>query len=600
MEHIDINLLPVGQGAMNLIEIYDNMDRLIHLTLIDCGHDRSRPVSYDSLPRITAKCVDYVAEKMQQRFIQGGEFYLDYVLITHRDSDHWTLFDNLLERLFGTKEVTHTSENILYLQKDLSDDITEDYFENRRQNLYTYSRTYTFPAGEEEITIEYQYTTDLNVQERPRSNVYFQDNLRRVAAVFTLNDFNNPTTPDSCKFYDLKSRECVLNVSLLRWALNPNMVCITGILGTAEYEWDKKYQIPEQLKAKWDIWILFLKDLVPSLDKFREILRLEAILEEGFSEDGFLHYTVDDIIATLDTHQPLENIARQFLWGGYVPADQSTHGNKTGVGKLRARSDLLGRFDALEVSSGQSFGLIEPFHLNIQERLSPEQLHENSVWNSEPTNSPAILRNGTSAVSLLLNTGNDEFQKFLFTGDATVHTFYALYQSKALANSQNSIWTAPHHGSYTTSKGSLYDEELDVDTDIFPFFLEEGNPGAIVMEAGYENRHGHPNYTFCDWAFEGLGYTESACDPHYIYYNKNDTRNAAWTYEEIDVPLYSGVSSFDGAHAVGLIHNFTLFPATEYIHNEIIWDSLARTLPHAKESACPKAIPSPHLFFRRT
>lgn len=597
MEHIDINLLPVGQGAMNLIEIYDSLDRLIHLTLIDCGHDRSRPVRYDSLPHITAKCVDYVASKMQQRFIQGGEFYLDYVLITHRDSDHWTLFDNLLERLFGTKEVTHTSENILYLQKDLSDDITEDYFENLRQKLYTYSRTYTFPAGEKEITIEYQYTINLNVQESPRSNVYFQDNLQRVTAVFTLND---PTAPNSCKLYDLDSRECVLNVSLLRWAPNPCMVCVAGTLGTDEYVWGRTFPIPASLKTIWEIWILFLKDLTSSLTKFREILRLEPILEEGFSEGGFLNYTVDDIMETLDTHQPLENIARQFLWGGYVQADQSTHGNKTGVGKLRARSDLLGRFDALEVSSGQSFGLIEPFHLNIQERLSPEQLQGISVRNSEPTNSPAILRNGTSAVSLLLNTENDEFQKILFTGDATVHTFYALYQSNALANSQNSIWTAPHHGSYTTSKGSLYVEELKADTDIFPFFLEEGNPGAIVMEAGYENRHGHPNYTFCDWAYEGLGYMGSACDPHYIYYNKNDTRDAAWTYEEINVPLYSGVSSCDGAHAVGLIHNFTLFPATEYTHNEIIWDSLARTLPHAKESACPKDIPSPHLFYRRT
>lgn len=46
MYSITVSVLPVGQGSMNLIEVYETemfRRELVGLTMIDCGSARSRP-----------------------------------------------------------------------------------------------------------------------------------------------------------------------------------------------------------------------------------------------------------------------------------------------------------------------------------------------------------------------------------------------------------------------------------------------------------------------------------------------------------------------------------------------------------------------------
>lgn len=617
MTRIEVNLLPVGQGAMNLIEIYNMNDQLVHLSLIDCGFDRTRPVRYSSLPDCTAKSVDYAAEKMQQRFTQGGDVYIDYVLITHRDTDHWILFDNLLEKLFGTKEVTGFSENIYYLQKNIDPQTAEDFFANTDSQLYLYTRTHSSSSDRRDVRIEYEYRIDAGTTDVPKSAVYFQDNMQNVSAVLLL-DLSN----ESCTF---RSADLVTGIPILDVRLvpcpdtKPTELKIAGTHNKNTYTYDGIFPIPESLETLWDIWTPFLHDVAASDHRFDEILRLDAILEDGFSHDGFLHYTPETIMQRLTEHQQLQKIVGLFLWGGYIPADQGPRNQPSGVGKLRMRSELLSVCGAKEVVPGDKYCLSEPFYLDILERLEPERLIGIRIRESEPASQPAILRNGTSAVSLLNNAADADFQKFLFAGDATIHTLYAMFQNN-LVFIRNSIWTAPHHGSYTTSKGKYAKSEQGSPeyADLFPFLLHCFEPMAMVIQSGYLNRHGHPNITFFRWIKKVLSRKELECTAHYVYVNQNDTNTADWKLGLIDFPLYSCVSSLtpspDEPQADSVMHSFRTTPDDNtYVHFEQPMGGLpqsagspARRLPSVNPVdsgplySPPQAIPSPGLFFCRT
>lgn len=135
MYSITVSVLPVGQGSMNLIEVYETemfMRKLVGLTMIDCGSARSRPCKNTSLTENERAAVKYAAERMKQRFKQRDGLYLDNLIFTHRDSDHWVLFDNLWEELLGekgknyilVKEESHNQMGIKWLNID------ETCFEN--------------------------------------------------------------------------------------------------------------------------------------------------------------------------------------------------------------------------------------------------------------------------------------------------------------------------------------------------------------------------------------------------------------------------------------------------------------------------------------
>ena len=71
MSEVVVTVLPVGQGAMNLIEVYDDCNALVNLSLIDCGTDRTTPARFDKLDTPVRESVEYVAEKMRERLYGG-------------------------------------------------------------------------------------------------------------------------------------------------------------------------------------------------------------------------------------------------------------------------------------------------------------------------------------------------------------------------------------------------------------------------------------------------------------------------------------------------------------------------------------------------
>lgn len=90
-----LTVLPMGQGACNLIEIYgrdsnntSDPEKLIYLGMVDCGSD-------DSKENINInESFAYLWNKMYERGKVRGEDnpLIDIVLLTHRDSDHHDKF----------------------------------------------------------------------------------------------------------------------------------------------------------------------------------------------------------------------------------------------------------------------------------------------------------------------------------------------------------------------------------------------------------------------------------------------------------------------------------------------------------------------------
>jgi beta-lactamase superfamily II metal-dependent hydrolase len=80
------NCLYSGQGMCNSVEIYDDDDQLIYLMLIDFGAEKD-----------TATVRKFTLEKLKTMITKHGK--IDAMVISHSDSDHWKLMNELLKQL---------------------------------------------------------------------------------------------------------------------------------------------------------------------------------------------------------------------------------------------------------------------------------------------------------------------------------------------------------------------------------------------------------------------------------------------------------------------------------------------------------------------
>ncbi len=102
-----MTVLPMGQGACNLIEIYGkenatSEEKLVYLGMVDCGGDNFK----DSNGEIITynESYEYLKNIMLLRGKTAGmvEPYLDCVILTHRDKDHHDKFKFLDNYIMNT------------------------------------------------------------------------------------------------------------------------------------------------------------------------------------------------------------------------------------------------------------------------------------------------------------------------------------------------------------------------------------------------------------------------------------------------------------------------------------------------------------------
>lgn len=498
-----VTMLAVGQGAMNLIEIYDNIDGkkvLVNLSLIDCG-------SIDGHPASKAACeasLEYAVGKMRERYEFGDCLLLDNLLITHRDGDHWNLLDRLFRMTIGM-ETALISENIGYLRVEESDDHIENYYVNRIDSIFRYEKNY---YGECEIELTFSF------------RVNGQDVIPDMILEYEYGDdyMSVCWSPGFLHVY-------VSNDKLAD-------LCLSGKYDLYTLNGMSTWKIPSTYAGFLQVFFgrfgIFqrIKETVINMPAEHEKVMVELLKKIEISKED-----IEKAVMQNPDHVP------PFIQNVYIGGNSSASGGKFSA--MEKTLKMLSPNDVFEIEKGSFIDLYGGFRLYIIENLAVDELIQ--LTGAESVKKASIKNNATSIVSVLLLDGVPEFEKIVFTGDATVHTFYQmLLDIDEVVEYQNAIWTAPHHGAYTTIHGQIPDNEEE--REVFPVLLEQAQPKKIVISAGVENIHGHPCFWFVCDAAEVLQSMATQGMPHDIYYNTNNSNKkcgAEWKFISTQIPLYT-------------------------------------------------------------
>lgn len=89
---IDVTFLHCDQGMGTLVKIYDSLNRLAHLALLDLGSESGTKKYSDS-------ALQTVTRALSEMKKDGITPRIDLLLISHQDFDHWSLLPDLLKRI---------------------------------------------------------------------------------------------------------------------------------------------------------------------------------------------------------------------------------------------------------------------------------------------------------------------------------------------------------------------------------------------------------------------------------------------------------------------------------------------------------------------
>lgn len=542
MIEINVTMLPVGQGAMNLIEVYvveGGSRRLYDLTLIDCGFQRTRPVRLNKLPIYDKKAVEYTVGKMRERSELGDGIYLDNVIFTHRDTDHWILFDNLWEELYGGNfATTGRRERGLMgsVIRSLNDQVQETFYINVPKTIFEQQSVFNSKLvfGQPYYEIWGKHSIQGGVEKTEiifRSilsgglckAVWFRDNLEVLA--FTRENQNS-----------------ILMANLI----SDDGASMTYNLRGDTFVWKSGRPLPADDNQVRTLLVEFIQYIIQDEELHQKLEGIENLY--GFLTELFIYRPAEEITQIIMNGTPVSGVVGHIFAGGNIAADQNEKTKRlSNVGLMLKRAELLSADGVIhELAAGSSISLFEDLELQVLERLSvPDLLHiggRDIIWESR--SSSAIKNNGTSAV-LVLADGTDDFQKFFFPGDATVHTFYRMLNSDLGGWFMDAVWTAPHHGSYATNWG--YEVMRDgagkvvARRDIFPLLLGMVTPRAVVITAGCNSSHGHPNFSFLGWLQQYFCSESVTVSLHNICFNLSDTSDGEWRYTNTKYPVYTSL-----------------------------------------------------------
>lgn len=490
MSDITVYMLPVGQGAMNLITEYEGTN-LVNLVLIDCGEILIGKKDNDKLASAEAK--NFVKNMMDKRFTHSGEkVRLDYLLITHRDIDHLSF----IEDLFNVYNIALVDDDdnvcVVYKRNGYTDVYT--MFDGSKdvmcERTFYNDNTYTIHRSDDEFVIKYE-------NKRFNSKFYAQCSCNKYYS-FYINYINN-TSYGKNKYINAVSVESEKGKEI--WVFEDftmvNMVAIEGeILDHYTY----------MLNFFFELFDTYCTAFI-SKD---EIIGLFDFLEA----DSYKSY--NDIREDIGkSRQKIKAPITNCFVGGLIGQAEET---------VELLHILSQNYKDGFISNADIFEFNNPnITLEIIHYVKIEQMAKFFKSIDSPNNA-------TSAVSLLYNS-TGEF-KVLFTGDATQHTFGMIEKQNTVGMLNDAIWTAPHHGSTSSLKGVGGSVPLDK-------LLEKISVKSVVISAGYQNKFGHPHGGFIA-KFKRYFVYRAVTLPigsHDICYNRNDTKRGDWVCQATDYPI---------------------------------------------------------------
>lgn len=573
-----VTMLAVGQGAMNLIEIYDERG-LVNLSLIDCGSEDRDSASKDACK----EALHYVSEKMKERFHQGDYVMLDNLLITHGDSDHWNLLDRLFEEAVGAKITFIDREGkIRYFLNETADGYKETYYlntiEGNRSCLYEIKYCKEFEIGlsityiesSPYISVELDYTYE-------EKYFYVQWDPEFIYMIV---------------FDELLSSYDIEQQNKLPVYCNDKKFYITINNKKEEYDIPPNYE--EFIFLFYELYCYMKSDIMQIPDEHDRVIK--DLLDMGIPEKEDI-YTI--LVQNNKCHLP-------FIEKVYIGGNPYSYGTKF-TEMMQAISMCTQNDVVIKVKEGDDISLECGLKLHIIENLEVNQLQK--VIKAEAVTKASIRNNATSMVSVLLLDQNPGFKKIVFTGDATVHTFFQILfkiDPEKPYEYCNAVWTAPHHGAYTTMRGLMYEFGQKVRTEVFPKALSLMCPNQMVVSAGVNNIYGHPCHSFMEWVSEFMECNEFQDMQHTVYWNQNDHNRkcgAEWELKPVEIPLYTTYTTLQNG-SVGYQNKTFSYPSEYDVLEENILLLENRIEPEgrifgSKTIPVKEEIPSKSMFFHR-
>lgn len=512
MAEVIVSMLPVGQGAMNLIEVYEG-GQLVSLSLIDCGSETyTRQECFGSMKYVVEK-MRLRRERIDREGRKDGKVF-DLVMFTHRDSDHYNLFENLFNMAIGKRVIlanwNDLNEWSISFSTVKEQIVIDDNYYCFKKKYYKFERIIDNNNFFYKIIIEYNegYYVTIHYSDEPKG-------------INILANWSDSCWPNDVSVFLDDFDEEVINIKFI--FENGTLYCLHGFdkeeIGRFEHT-SRNWELEETIFVTEYKYICCTYNI--NFDKF---IRAMEIAHKD------VYKTKEDIEKEFRDKTVVSDLITNFVVGGNV-AQRNRELFYT-LKKAKAISE-----NVFEATPMQSFSLGYELSLRIVERIDDTTMEtlsscvKTGVYNEN---------NATSAVSLLWDDAND-FPICLFTGDATSHTFYNIIKGKDkedLKYLHNCVWTAPHHGAYRTIKGYyvINKEKYYILNEM----LNNLAPGKIIISAGYQNNYGHPHYSFIDQTNLYFKRSLPQCEDHDILYNKTDQRNATWWHDKYNVPIYTCV-----------------------------------------------------------
>lgn len=100
---IKVEFLHCDQGMGSLVKIYNSLDELENLVLIDLGSDTKTK-------RYADNTVTDIIEALQEMENDGFTPHIELLIISHQDYDHWSLLPDLIAEISSSLPTTTVSE----------------------------------------------------------------------------------------------------------------------------------------------------------------------------------------------------------------------------------------------------------------------------------------------------------------------------------------------------------------------------------------------------------------------------------------------------------------------------------------------------------
>lgn len=413
-------VLPIGQGACNLVEVYDNSNALVFLGMVDCGNKNEHFFNYSNV----SDSFEYLREKMKARAqafygagVNDDQIYLDLFILTHQDEDHYNKFVNMLTDLVigDNGKFANYLDQTNYIADFNNETFSYWYSLNNCNITHVYSNNNT-----ELFTISTSTKLDIKKEFNSYKEVYAYTITSLTGRLFVYDD----------------------KIELNRQSITIEIADIN--------------LLEQYGRQGWEYYIAFKYALNHSINNLTLTTGDKEFLI-GQSSCWFHNRfnTLENIKSHIQGDNALKFVIGEFWRGGvdYTPSAEKF------VGKISTITRNLVSSSTYETE----YKIEDKTKVKVLCNLSKKNLDDCKVLNlnKKGKNKGINYKNASSLVTLW-TIGNT---KYLFPGDATVHTMMHLNTEynklpkdeqgtcAECVKRQSAIMTAPHHGSDHSSKG---------------------------------------------------------------------------------------------------------------------------------------------------